>query len=186
MARGVYSPPAMPAIHQRPASELASAYSHGELSPLDVARAALSRIEAWEPRINAMYRVAGDVALGQARASEARWRAGSPLSALDGVPLTIKENIYTRGDPAPIGTRANDDAPPQPADAPPAARAREAGCVILGKTTMPDYGMLSSGLSPPHGVTRNPWRLHRNTSPSHPRPPPAPPPASPPPPISTP
>ena len=164
MARGVYSPPAMPAIHQRPASELASAYSHGELSPLDVARAALSRIEAWEPRINAMYRVAGDAALEQARASEARWRAGSPLSALDGVPLTIKENIYTRGDPAPIGTRANDDAPPQPADAPPAARAREAGCVILGKTTMPDYGMLSSGLSSLHGVTRNPWRLDRNTS----------------------
>jgi len=154
----------MPAIHERPASELASAYSGGEFSPLEVARAALSRIEAWEPRINAMYRVAGDAALEQARASEARWRAGSPLSALDGVPLTIKENIYTRGDPAPIGTRANDDAPPQPADAPPAARAREAGCVILGKTTMPDYGMLSSGLSSLHGVTRNPWRLDRNTS----------------------
>jgi aspartyl-tRNA(Asn)/glutamyl-tRNA(Gln) amidotransferase subunit A len=80
------------------------------------------------------------------------------------VPLTIKENIYTRGDPAPIGTRANQDAPPQPADAPPAARAREAGCVILGKTTMPDFGMLSSGLSSLHGITRNPWRLDRNPS----------------------
>jgi aspartyl-tRNA(Asn)/glutamyl-tRNA(Gln) amidotransferase subunit A len=80
------------------------------------------------------------------------------------VPLTIKENIYTRGDPAPIGTRANEDAPPQAADAPPAARLREAGCVLLGKTTMPDYGMLSSGLSSLHGVTRNPWRLERNTS----------------------
>jgi aspartyl-tRNA(Asn)/glutamyl-tRNA(Gln) amidotransferase subunit A len=80
------------------------------------------------------------------------------------VPVTIKENIYTRGDPAPIGTRANEDAAPQPADAPPAARVREAGCVILGKTTMPDYGMLSSGLSSLHGVTRNPWRLDRNTS----------------------
>src|SRR5581483_1859258 len=83
---------------------------------------------------------------------------------LDGVPITIKENIYTRGARAPIGTRANDDAPAQPADAPPAARVREAGCVILGKTTMPDYGMLSSGLSGLHGVTRNPWRLDRNTS----------------------
>jgi aspartyl-tRNA(Asn)/glutamyl-tRNA(Gln) amidotransferase subunit A len=80
------------------------------------------------------------------------------------VPLTIKENIYTRGDPSPIGTRANEDAPPQAADAPPAARLREAGCVILGKTTMPDYGMLSSGLSSLHGVTRNPWRPDRNTS----------------------
>ena len=111
-----------------------------------------------------MYRVDREGALEQARAAEARWRAGRPLSPLDGVPVTIKENIYTRGDPAPIGTRANDDAPPQPADAPPAARLREAGCVILGKTTMPDYGMLSSGLSSLHGVTRNPWRLDRNPS----------------------
>jgi aspartyl-tRNA(Asn)/glutamyl-tRNA(Gln) amidotransferase subunit A len=154
----------MPAIHEFPASELRLAYARGELSPLEVARAALSRIELWEPRINAMYRVARDAALEQARASEARWRAGAPASALDGVPITIKENIHTRGDPAPIGTCANDDAPPQPADAPAAARAREAGCVILGKTTMPDYGMLSSGLSSLHGVTRNPWRLDRNTS----------------------
>ena len=154
----------MPAIHELPASELRSAYSRKELSPLEVASAALSRIESWEPRINAMYRVARDAALEQARASEARWRAGSPLSALDGVPITIKENIYTRGDPAPIGTRANDDTPRQPADAPAAARSREAGCVILGKTTMPDYGMLSSGLSSLHGVTRNPWRLDRNPS----------------------
>ncbi len=154
----------MPAIHELPASELRLAYARGELSPLEVTRAALSRIELWEPRINAMYRVARDAALEQARACEARWRAGAPASALDGVPVTIKENIHTRGDPAPIGTSANHDAPPQPADAPAAARAREAGGVILGKTTMPDYGMLSSGLSSLHGVTRNPWRLDRNTS----------------------
>ena len=154
----------MTALHQRSALELAEAFARDELSPVQVARAALERIEAWEPRINAMYRVHRDAALEQARASEARWRAGRPLSALDGVPLTIKENIATRGDPAPIGTRANEDAPMQPADAPPAARVREAGCVILGKTTMPDYGMLSSGLSSLHGITRNPWHLERNPS----------------------
>jgi aspartyl-tRNA(Asn)/glutamyl-tRNA(Gln) amidotransferase subunit A len=111
-----------------------------------------------------MYRVSRDEALAAAQASEARWRAKQPLSLLDGVPVTIKENIYTKGDPAPIGTKANDDAPPQPADAPPAARVREAGGVILGKTTMPDFGMLSSGLSSIHGVTRNPWNSKRNTS----------------------
>ena len=151
MRRRVYSRLAMAAIHERSAAELAAAYARGELSPLQVARALLERIEAWEPRINAMYRVQRESALEQARASESRWRSGRPLSALDGVPLTIKENIYTRGDPAPIGTRANEDAPLQPADAPPAARVREAGCVILGKTTMPDFGMLSSGLSSLHG-----------------------------------
>jgi aspartyl-tRNA(Asn)/glutamyl-tRNA(Gln) amidotransferase subunit A len=154
----------MSAIHERSAAALAAAYASGELSPVAVARACLERIAAWEPRINAMYRVHREGALAAAAASEARWRQGRPLSPLDGVPLTIKENIYTRGDPAPVGTRANEDAPLQGADAPPAARAREAGCVILGKTTMPDFGMLSSGVSSLHGVTRNPWRLERNPS----------------------
>ncbi|HUQ75078.1 MAG TPA: amidase [Burkholderiales bacterium] len=154
----------MAGLHELTAREMAAAFRRRELSPVDATRALLERIQAWEPRINAMYRVSDDLALEQARAAEARWRAGQPLSALDGVPLTIKENIATRGDPAPIGTRVNEDAPPQSADAPPAARVREAGCVILGKTTMPDYGMLSSGLSSLHGITRNPWRLDRNTS----------------------
>jgi aspartyl-tRNA(Asn)/glutamyl-tRNA(Gln) amidotransferase subunit A len=154
----------MAAIHELGASELSARYASGELSPVDATRALLERIAAWEPRINAMYRVSADLALEQARAADTRWRRGQALSALDGIPVTIKENIATRGDPAPIGTRANEDAPAQGADAPPAARLREAGCVMLGKTTMPDYGMLSSGLSSLHGVTRNPWRLDRNTS----------------------
>jgi aspartyl-tRNA(Asn)/glutamyl-tRNA(Gln) amidotransferase subunit A len=153
-----------PPLHERSAADLAAAFRRRELSPMEAARAALARITEMEPKLNAMYRVDREGALEQARAAEARWEDGRPLSALDGVPLTIKENIYTRGAPAPIGTRANDDAPPQPEDAPPAARLREAGCVILGKTTMPDYGMLSSGQSSLHGVTRNPWRLDRNPS----------------------
>jgi len=154
----------MAALNELSAAELAQRYASGELSPIDVARACFERIERCEPRLNAMYRVARESALASATASEQRWRAKQTLSALDGVPVTIKENIHTKGDPAPIGTRANADAAPQPADAPPAARLREAGCVILGKTTMPDFGMLSSGLSSMHGVTRNPWRLDRNTS----------------------
>src|SRR3954466_1029083 len=162
--RAVYSRAMKPAFHERSAADLAAAYRTRELSPVEATRAALARIGEFEPRLNAIYRVDREGAFEQARAAEARWEAGRPLSALDGVPLTIKENIYTRGAPAPIGTRANDDAPPQPEDAPPAARLREAGCVILGKTTMPDYGMLSSGVSSLHGVTRNPWRLDRNPS----------------------
>ena len=153
----------MAALHELSAHQLVSAYGKRELSPLEVARAALARMDAWEPKINAMYRIARDAALVEARESEARWQSAAPRSALDGVPLTIKENIGTRGDPAPIGTRANEHAPPQTADAPPAARVRDAGCVLLGKTTMPDYGMLASGVSSLHGVTRNPWRLDRNT-----------------------
>jgi aspartyl-tRNA(Asn)/glutamyl-tRNA(Gln) amidotransferase subunit A len=151
-------------LHELGAAELCAAFAARRLSPVEVADAALARIARWEPHLNAMYLVQRESALAQARASEARWRSGAPLSALDGVPVTIKENIHTKGDPAPIGTAANAGAPPAPADAPPAARVREAGCVILGKTTMPDYGMLSSGLSSIHGITRNPWQLDRNTS----------------------
>src|SRR3954467_10539057 len=154
----------MAGVSNLTAAQLASLYSRRELSPVEVTRALLERIDAWEPRINALYRVHRDAALAQAQAAEARHRAGDALGPLDGVPLTIKENIATRGEPAPIGTRANDDAPAQADDAPPAARVREAGAIVLGKTTMPDYGMLSSGLSSLHGVTRNPWRLDRNTS----------------------
>ena len=94
---------------------------------------------------------------------EARWRDGAPLSALDGVPVTIKDNIAVKGIPTPVGTAAG-DMTPSAADAPPSARLREAGCIILGKTTMPDYGMLVSGVSSLHGITRNPWNLTRNTA----------------------
>ena len=146
------------------AQALAAAYGRGDISPVDATRACLARIEAWEPKLNAMYRVDREGALEQARAASERWRRSAPLSPLDGVPITIKENIATRGDPAPIGPRANEDLPPANDDAPAAARVREAGCVILGKTTMPDYGMLSSGLSSIHGITRNPWRLSCNPS----------------------
>ncbi|MFI5400461.1 MAG: amidase [SAR324 cluster bacterium] len=152
------------AIHNLSAAELAAAYAKGTLSPVEVTQASLARIAAWEPRIRAMYLVHDDQALAAARASEARWSKGTALSALDGVPITIKENIATQGDRSPIGTKANESEPPKTGDAPPAARARGAGCVLLGKTTMPDFGMLSSGLSSLHGITRNPWRLDRNTS----------------------
>ena len=148
-------------IHGWTAARLALAYRTGELSPVEAARAVLARIEAWEPLINAMHLVDTAGALDQARASEARWRRGEPLSALDGVPITIKDNIVTAGFPTPIGM-AGDAGPPAATDSPPAARVREAGCVILGKTTMPDMGMLASGVSSAHGTTRNPWARDRN------------------------
>ena len=143
--------------------ELTAAYAMGDLSPVEATQAVLDRVDAWEPKINAMFLVHRESALAAARDSEKRWKRGEPRSPLDGVPITIKESIHTRGDPAPIGTAATVDVA-QPLDAPAAARVREAGCIIIGKTTMPDYGMLSSGLSSRHGVTRNPWRLDLNPS----------------------
>jgi Asp-tRNA(Asn)/Glu-tRNA(Gln) amidotransferase A subunit family amidase len=151
----------MTALHDLAAADLSSAYRARELSPVEVTRAALARIETWESKINAMYLVWADAALAQAAASEARWRAGAPRSPLDGVPITIKDIITVAGIPTPVGTAAG-DMTPSAYDAPPVARVREAGCVMLGKTTMPDYGMLVSGVSSLHGTTRNPWDLARN------------------------
>ncbi len=151
------------ALHALGAAELSGAYRKGDLSPVEAAEAALVRMTSLEPMLNAMYRTDPQGALAAARASEARWRQGRPLSPLDGVPITIKDNIALAGWPTPTGTAAGDTATAAAVDAPPAARVREAGCVILGKTTMPDFGMLASGISSLHGVTRNPWNPARNT-----------------------
>ncbi len=153
----------MTKIHEMSAAELTAAFRSKSLSPVEVVHSLLARIALWEPELNAMYRIHSDSALAAARAAEVRWRGREPASLLDGVPITLKENLYTRGDPAPLGTAAGDHAP-KSKDSPPAACAHAAGLVLLGKTTMPDFGMLSSGLSSIHGVTRNPWRLDRNPS----------------------
>lgn len=153
----------MTELHDLSAHDLWMGYRTGSLSPVEATKAALKRIEAWEPKINAMYITDADGALKAAKASEQRWRKGEQLSPLDGIPTTIKDNIATRGWPAPIGTAAGDMTPGQ-VDAPPVARLREAGCVFLGKTTMPDFGMLASGVSSLHGTTRNPWNTRRNTA----------------------
>ncbi|MCM2251017.1 MAG: amidase [Ramlibacter sp.] len=148
------------ALHELSAPALIESYRRRELSPVEVTRSVLGHIERWEHHLQALYLLRPELALQQARASEARWLRGAPLGVLDGVPVTIKENIATRGDPTPLGTAAS-ELTPSPADAPPAARIRDAGGVIVAKTTMPDYGMLSSGLSSFHKLARNPWDLGR-------------------------
>jgi aspartyl-tRNA(Asn)/glutamyl-tRNA(Gln) amidotransferase subunit A len=143
------------------ALELISAYRTRKLSPAEAMASVIERVEAFEPHIHATWLYAPERALKEARASEARWAKGEPIGALDGVPVTVKDNIATGGDPTPVGTAASDLTPAK-ADAPPAARLREAGAIIFTKTTMPDYGMLSSGLSSHHALARNPWKLDRN------------------------
>ncbi len=147
-------------LHDLSALELGTAYGSGALSPVEVTRAMLDHMARWEPHLDATWLLRPEAALAQARASEARWRRGEALGPLDGVPGTLKENIATRGDPLPAGTAAT-ALYPAAADAPPAARLKEAGMVLLAKTTMPDYGMLSSGLSSFHRLARNPWDRSR-------------------------
>ena len=143
-------------LHEWGATALLTAYRSGILSPVEVTKSVLTHIARWEPHIAASYLLRPEHALAQARASEKRWLQGEPCGELDGVPVTLKDNIATQGDPMPLGTAAT-NTPPAVADAPPAARLREAGAVLVCKTTMPDYGMLSSGLSTFHPLARNPW-----------------------------
>lgn len=138
------------------ATELVAAYREGTLSPVEVTDAVLARVERREPALRALYALDAGAARGAARESERRWRAGASLGPIDGVPLTLKENIATAGTPVPLGTAAT-VLEPAAEDAPAAARVRESGGVLVAKTTMPDYGMLTSGLSSFHEATRNPW-----------------------------
>jgi aspartyl-tRNA(Asn)/glutamyl-tRNA(Gln) amidotransferase subunit A len=151
----------MAELHQASAAELLALYAKGEASPLEATRAVIAHIEAWEPHLKATYAFDPEGALAMGRASEARWMKGQPIGGLDGVPVLMKENIATKGVPMPVGSAAT-ELVPMAEDAPPAARLREAGAVFLGKSTMPDYGMLSSGLSSFHPLTRNPWDLSKN------------------------
>ena len=143
------------------ATELLAAYAARTLSPSEVWAALEPHIAAWEPKIRALYAYDPDGAREAAALSTQRWARAEPIGPLDGVPVTVKEMIATRGVPVPYGTAATELAPAM-ADAPPAARLREAGAIIFAKTTAPDYGMLSSGVSSFHATTRNPWDLAAN------------------------
>jgi aspartyl-tRNA(Asn)/glutamyl-tRNA(Gln) amidotransferase subunit A len=139
------------------ASDLVRLYRRRDVSPVEVTEAVLARIERCNGHYNAFCLVAGESALGEAKASESRWRAGRPRSYLDGVPATIKDIILTKGWPTLRGSLTIDPAQPWEEDAPVVMRLREAGAVILGKTTTPEFGWKGVCDSPRHGVTRNPW-----------------------------
>ncbi|MGW1678364.1 amidase [Saccharopolyspora sp. NPDC002376] len=142
------------------AVDLVSAYRSGETSPVEVLDAVLERVEVCEPKLCATYALDADAARADALTSQQRWRSGAPAGPIDGVPVTVKENIATKGTPVPQGTAATELVPARN-DAPAVARLRESGAVIFTKTTMPDYGMLSSGASSFHHLARNPWDLSR-------------------------
>ncbi len=150
----------MTAPEPRPASltatELVEAYEKGTLSPVDVMRDVAAVVTAREPELNALWVVDLDAAMGAAEASEARWEAGAPTGPLDGVPVTVKENLARVGVAMVSGTAGVAPVLPE-RSAPVVERIEEAGGIIIGSTVMPDWGMLSSGVSSLHGITRSPW-----------------------------
>jgi aspartyl-tRNA(Asn)/glutamyl-tRNA(Gln) amidotransferase subunit A len=152
---------AVTSLHDLSAVDLIAGFKAKQFSPSDVLEDVLTHVAAFEPHIKALYLFDPDGARAAAKASTQRWAEGEATGALDGVPVTIKDNIATKGQPVPLGA-ASVELKPAAADAPPAARLREAGAIIFAKTTMPDYGMLSSGLSSFHPLARNPWDLTKN------------------------
>jgi len=138
------------------AIDMTAAFAQRALSPVEVHDAVQDVIEAREPVLNAFYLRDAATSRKAAEASEARWGAGEPIGPIDGVPVTLKENVARAGIPMPGGNAAVE--PPVPdTDAPITARVLESGGVVLGSTVMPDWGMLSSGVSSLHGITRSPW-----------------------------
>lgn len=143
--------------HEMSAAELSALYRDCDLSPVDVAEACLGRIEALDSGINAFCFVDREAVLDMAQASEARWTEGEALSPLDGVPVAIKDILLTKGWPTRRGSLTVDPSGPWTVDAPCVARLREAGAVLIGKTTTPEFGWKGSTDSPLTGITRNPW-----------------------------
>jgi len=140
---------------------LLAGYAAQRFSPSEVMDELIAHVMRRETELGALFAFDPEKARRQALGSTQRWAAHAPRGTLDGVPATVKDLIATQGTPTPLGTAAT-ELLPAPADAPPAARLKEAGAIIFAKTTMPDYGMLSSGLSSFHPLTRNPWDLRMN------------------------
>jgi len=139
------------------AADMTTAFASQELSPVEVAKAALERIDTIQPILNAFCVIDPDSALADAKASEERWAKGEPLSAVDGVPTTIKDLVLTRGWPTLRGSRTISPDQAWDEDGPVTARLREGGAVLLGKTTTPEFAFKPTTSSPLTGITRNPW-----------------------------
>lgn len=150
-------------IRTMSATALLQAYRSGALSPVTVMETVLERCARINPKINALYDLDAEGAMASARASEARWQAGTPVGPLDGVPCVVKDSVAAKGMRMFRGLSARLDIAPDQADSPPAARLREAGAIIIAKSTMPDMGFFAAGVSSACGVTRNPWDLRLNT-----------------------
>jgi aspartyl-tRNA(Asn)/glutamyl-tRNA(Gln) amidotransferase subunit A len=141
-----------------PATELVPRIRSKALSPVELTRAVLERIEKVNPKINAFCTVTAEAALAAARAAEDAVMKGARLGPLHGVPVSIKDLALVKGVPAKFGSFVFEKRIGE-VDAPYVRRLKEAGAIVLGKTTTPEFGWKALGDSPLTGITRNPWNL---------------------------
>ncbi|WP_437923272.1 amidase [Sorangium sp. So ce291] len=152
----------MPAsLVQATAVELLALYRSRSASPVEALRAVLAHVERHGAPLNAFALLDEERALDAARASQARWARGAPVGRLDGVPVSVKDLLLTRGWPTLRGSRTVDASGPWTEDAPAVARLREQGAVLFGKTTTSEFGLKGLGDSPLTGITRNAWDPRR-------------------------
>ncbi|MEJ5992066.1 amidase [Ramlibacter sp. PS3R-8] len=146
-----------PAIAWLSAHELLENYRSRKLSPVEVTRAVLQRAERSQSLLNAFCVLDPEAALASAKGSEDRWQRGEPQGLLDGVPVSVKDIVLTRGWPTRRGSLTIPADQPWLEDGPCVARLREHGAVVFGKTTTPEFAVGPITRSPLTGVTRNPW-----------------------------
>ncbi len=143
-------------LWQYTAAELSAGFARGAFTPPEALEACLARSREVNPRLNALVAVDAEGAARAAAQSAERWRAGRALGALDGVPVTIKDNLQVAGLPTHWGSRALAGLVAA-RDELPVARLRAAGAVIFGKTNVPEFTMQGYTDNPVFGPTRNPW-----------------------------
>jgi aspartyl-tRNA(Asn)/glutamyl-tRNA(Gln) amidotransferase subunit A len=143
------------------ATELVAQYRKKALSPVDVTRAVLDRIQKFNETLNAFCFIDEEFALASAKASEDRWQKSRPIGLVDGVPTTIKDTYLVKGWPTRRGSLTSPPDGPWEEDAAATARLREHGAVFLGKTTTPEFAWKAVTDSPLTGITRNPWNVQR-------------------------
>jgi aspartyl-tRNA(Asn)/glutamyl-tRNA(Gln) amidotransferase subunit A len=147
-------------VIQTDALTLARQIRTKEVSPVEVIEAVLRRIDALQPTVNAFITVTADEARAAARRAEAAVMAGERLGPLHGVPFSVKDLLATRGARTTMGSLIFADQV-SAEDAVPVRRLREAGAILIGKTTTPEFGHKPLTDSPLFGATRNPWDLSR-------------------------
>jgi aspartyl-tRNA(Asn)/glutamyl-tRNA(Gln) amidotransferase subunit A len=142
------------------AREMTRRFAKGDLSPVDVLEATLAQLRAVNPLLNAVCLL--DEPQGRRLATESaeRWRRGTALGPLDGVPVAIKDTAHVTGWPMRVGS-CSTAATPSTEDTPGVARLREAGAVFFCKTTTPEFGWKGITDSPLTGITRSPWDVSR-------------------------
>jgi aspartyl-tRNA(Asn)/glutamyl-tRNA(Gln) amidotransferase subunit A len=145
-----------------PATELAALIRARKLSPVELTRVVLDRIERLNPIVNAFCTITPDVALAAAREAEQAVMRGELRGPLHGVPFSIKDLHYTKGIRTMSGSFVFEHRVPD-VDPPVVRRLKEAGGVLLGKTSTPEFGWKGLGDCPVTGITRNPWNTGMTT-----------------------